>query len=126
MTDLSIPEKMNRVYDFVQEHTSRTGFSPSIREIAAGCDLGLNAVFRYLGRLEAQGRVTRIPGQTRSIRAVSPVPNNSHADTVPAQPEGLPDQPPDWCARRCCPVLAAWLALRCESVFEKGRASAHE
>jgi SOS-response transcriptional repressor LexA len=122
MTDLSIPEKMNRVYLYVQAHTSRTGFSPSIREIADGCDLSLNAVFRYLRRLEDQGRVARIPGQARSIRALPPVPNPPDAAPVPEQ-SGCP---PGWCAGSFCPVLALWLALLFESVFEQGGASAHE
>ena len=61
------------VVSFIQDYTARTGFSPSLREIADGCGLSLNAVFRYVERLNDQGRVTRIPGQARSLRVVGPV-----------------------------------------------------
>lgn len=71
MTDSMIQQKLNMMYGFIQDYTARRGFSPSLREIAAGCDLSLNSVFRHLRQLEAQGRVTRIPGQTRSVRVVS-------------------------------------------------------
>ena len=120
MSDLTIQGKMNLVYGFVQDHTARTGFSPSMREIATGCGLSLNAVFRYLGRLEMQGRVTRIPGQARSVRVV-PGPGFD-----PAQPDGSPGQPPVWCPGQFCPLLSDRFDLLGEVNLEKGARSIHE
>jgi len=118
MTTLMTHRKLNRMCSFIQDYTARRGFSPSLREIAAGCGLSLNAVSRYLGQLEAQGRVTRIPGQARSVRVVG-----AAADTLPSQPGGPPGQPPAWCVGCLCPLLAARLALLCEAILEKGAAS---
>ncbi len=57
-----------QVYQFIREYLSEHGYSPSLREIAAACGLGMTALMRHLDRLEVQGRIVRVPRQARSIR----------------------------------------------------------
>ncbi len=59
---------INQVYDFVRAYIQTRGYSPSLREIAAGCHMGRSTVTRYLDRLEVQGRIVREIGTARSIR----------------------------------------------------------
>ena len=60
------------VYTFLHEYSQKNGFSPSIREISAGCFINGATVLRYLDILEAQGRIERVAGKARSIRIVTP------------------------------------------------------
>ena len=114
-TTLSVPEKMNRVCDFIQKHTAQTGFSPSIRQIADGCDFSLNSTFRYLGKLEDQGRVIRIPGQARSIRVV-----DDQAAEAKSNSDRSVDQPPRWCDGRLCRLLSEQSDILDEFMPEEG------
>ena len=59
---------LEEVYCFLRAFIGEHGFSPSIREIARGCYLSAATSARYLDKLEARGRITRVPGQARSTR----------------------------------------------------------
>jgi len=61
-------ETTEAVYNFIRTYIEQRGFSPSLREIAAGCFLGHSTIIRYLDRLEAMGYITRELGVARSIR----------------------------------------------------------
>ena len=54
---------------FVAGYIAENGFSPSLREIAAACGMGSNAVAEFhLDRLVRDGRITRKPGIARTYR----------------------------------------------------------
>jgi DNA-binding MarR family transcriptional regulator len=55
------------VYAFIVEYWRRNAFSPSVREIAEGCYMGVATVMRHLNRLEARGDITREMRRARSI-----------------------------------------------------------
>ena len=55
------------VYAFIQAYVKAHGISPSQREIADGCYLNQSTVYNQLIRLEATGRIERLPGKARSI-----------------------------------------------------------
>jgi SOS-response transcriptional repressor LexA len=55
------------VYGFIQEFTKEHGFSPTVREIAKGCFLGLSTTLRCLDKLEGLKRISREPNKARSI-----------------------------------------------------------
>jgi len=56
------------IYTFIERFIEEYGIPPSQREIAAACFLVRSAVIRHLDRLEAYGRIVRIPGKSRGIR----------------------------------------------------------
>ena len=56
------------IYTFIERYIEEHGIPPSQREIAEGCYLVRSAVVRHLDRLEAYGRITRIPNTSRGIR----------------------------------------------------------
>lgn len=56
------------VYSFIVNYIHQQGYSPSLREIAAGCTIGRSTASRYVDKLEAQQRVIRDEGKARSIR----------------------------------------------------------
>lgn len=61
-------EKVEEVYAFIEDYMEQNSLPPSIREIAQGCYLNVSTVSRYLGILEAQGRLQRIPGKARGLK----------------------------------------------------------
>ena len=61
--------KLERVYDFIRTYLDKhQGRSPSLREIADGCYLGLATAVRYVDILCAMRRISRVAGHPRSIR----------------------------------------------------------
>ncbi len=60
--------KSEQVYQFIREYLSEHSYPPSLREISAACKSGMTALMRHLDRLEAQGRIVRVPRRARSIR----------------------------------------------------------
>jgi len=56
------------VFTYVCTYIEEYGFSPTYREIAEGCFISKSAVEKQLFQLEAQHRIKRIPGASRSIR----------------------------------------------------------
>jgi len=57
----------NAIYKFLDEYITQHHCSPSIREIAHGCGIGIGTVSRYLNYLESQGYIARKSGFSRSI-----------------------------------------------------------
>lgn len=57
------------VLKYIRTYITSNGFPPTMREIAAACDLSSKATaMRVVNRLQAQGIVERLPGQGRTIR----------------------------------------------------------
>lgn len=71
------------IFDFICTYFAKHGCAPSQREIAQNSFLSKTAIVRYLERLEAQGRITRVPGVARNIRLVDEKcdQNRDHLDT---------------------------------------------
>lgn len=65
-------QSTQKVYAFIYEYKQINGYAPSIRDIAAGCQMATGGVVYQLDKLEAQGRLIRDPGVARSIRLVQP------------------------------------------------------
>lgn len=64
------------VLDYITQYIAEHGFSPSYREIAAGCDLNSPAtVACHIANLEKHGliRCLRISGKSRAPRCLMPV-----------------------------------------------------
>ena len=59
---------LDDIYTFIRSYIAQHGYSPSVREIACACYASVGTVARYLDKLEAQGRITRVPGQPRTTR----------------------------------------------------------
>ncbi|HVU15089.1 MAG TPA: hypothetical protein VHD90_27635 [Phototrophicaceae bacterium] len=55
------------VYKFIKSYLKQHKYPPTLREIGEGCYLSTAAVTRHLDRLEWEGKLTREPGQARSI-----------------------------------------------------------
>ena len=54
---------------FIKRYIAQKGFSPSFRDIRDGVGLGsVSAVEPHIKTLEAQGYITRVKGQARTIR----------------------------------------------------------
>ena len=67
-----LTEQQQKVLDFIGDHSHRTGFPPTLREI--GDALGLphvNAVRGHVTALEKKGYITRTADKARSIRVVA-------------------------------------------------------
>jgi SOS-response transcriptional repressor LexA len=60
------------VYDFIRAYFEAHAMSPSVREIGAACYINVATVIRYLDKLEAQGRIKRLPMKARTIRLIEP------------------------------------------------------
>ncbi len=61
------------VYEFIRHYIeTHEQLSPSIREIADGCYLGLSTAAYYVRELQLQGRIKRERYVARSIRLVQP------------------------------------------------------
>jgi hypothetical protein len=62
-----------RVLSFVMEFLATWGYSPSLREIQAGCGLGsLRTAQGCIARLEQRGELLREPGRGRALRLAGP------------------------------------------------------
>jgi SOS-response transcriptional repressor LexA len=53
---------------FISQH----GYSPTVRELAAACGIGVSACYSHLTQLMAEGKVTEQPGRSRTLRVVQP------------------------------------------------------
>lgn len=53
---------------FLRDYIRQWGFSPSVREVAAGVRVSTTAVMYHLKKLRAQGRVASVPGKARTLR----------------------------------------------------------
>lgn len=65
--------KTAQIISFIRQFTAENGFSPTMREIAAGVGLkSTSTVFDYISRMEKKGLVTSTPCKQRSLRVVEP------------------------------------------------------
>ncbi|MEM9954988.1 MAG: hypothetical protein AAF846_25495 [Chloroflexota bacterium] len=65
---MSQQENVDGVYSYIKDRFDAKQSAPTQREIAQHCELSTATVGRVLSILEAQGRITRIPYKSRSIR----------------------------------------------------------
>lgn len=72
MTQPSEQSLLEQVYEFIVAYIQEHATNPSLREIADACYIGRSTTYRFLDKLEAQGRIVREPGQARSIRLPKP------------------------------------------------------
>jgi SOS-response transcriptional repressor LexA len=61
------PKNNELILHYIREHIEIHGFSPSLREIASGCNLSVPTVNLCLNWLEGQGCISRQPKVARSI-----------------------------------------------------------
>jgi SOS-response transcriptional repressor LexA len=65
---LEYMSKTDQVLQFVREFVSNHGYSPSYRQIAAGCEIGsLSSVKMHLDHLQAAGKLRFDRSVSRSI-----------------------------------------------------------
>jgi repressor LexA len=65
----ALTERQTRILDYIRARIGEVGYSPSVREIAAHTGLSsLSTVAYQLDELQRKGRITRTPGEARSIR----------------------------------------------------------
>lgn len=90
-----LPEKQQRILDFIRAQHAETGVFPSVREIAAHMDFkSTNTVDYHLRRMEANGVIERGGRRARSFTGFTD--NQSmgrvvqHPSSVPARPQGIP------------------------------------
>jgi len=68
-----LTQRQKKVLAFVEEHSHRHGFPPTLREIGSGIGLAnVNAVRGHLDALQKKGYIDRSPDKARSIRVVRP------------------------------------------------------
>jgi SOS-response transcriptional repressor LexA len=56
------------IYDFIVAYIRKRGFSPTLREIGAGCYMSHTTVYSHLGILEGKDWIVREYNVPRSIR----------------------------------------------------------
>jgi SOS-response transcriptional repressor LexA len=64
------------VFQFIRLYLERENFSPSLKEIANGCDMSTGNLSGYLGRLEGWEWIIREYKIPRSIRLGKEAPSN--------------------------------------------------
>lgn len=124
-------EQVDAIYGYIKERLTTQQNAPTQREIADYCDLSVGTVRRVLDILEAQGRITRTPYKSRSIRlaeqAAEQVQNEQaeavYAYLVRAKKWGdVPSQQEiaDECLLSRAEVRAALLWLETQKRIERG------
>jgi len=69
MKQLTIRQR--QVLDYIQDHSSRNGYPPTLREIAGKFRLsGPRAAVKHLQALERKGHIRRTPGSSRGIEVL--------------------------------------------------------
>jgi repressor LexA len=59
----------DNILEFIRTFTEENGYSPTVREIQAGCNISSPSVVAYhIDRLERNDLITRVPGKARTIR----------------------------------------------------------
>lgn len=62
------------VYHFIHTYLEQNqGLSPTMREVAKGCHIHLSTAAHAIDILQAQGRLTRKPNTSRSIRLMESI-----------------------------------------------------
>ena len=63
-----LSERQTRILAFIQDYGTANSYSPSLREIAKGCDISSTSVVDYnLRHLEKHKYLTRVPAVSRTI-----------------------------------------------------------
>lgn len=68
-----ITSTQRKIYDIIKAYINRTGYAPSLREIAAELGIGLKSISlisRYLAALEKAGYIRLLPHRQRNIELV--------------------------------------------------------
>ncbi len=55
------------VFRFLCQYNRQFGYSPTMRELSESCFMSRSNIYRYLDKLEAQGRISRDSGIARGI-----------------------------------------------------------
>jgi len=70
---MTLSTRQQRILDFMRRFGEENGYSPSLRDIMAGCGISSTSVASYnLNALEGEGYLRRRPGLSRGIRLLSP------------------------------------------------------
>jgi DNA-binding MarR family transcriptional regulator len=69
------PQTLEDVFNFLCQYYRQFGYSPTMREVSEACYMSRPNMYRYLDRLEGQGRITRSSGIARSITITAPCPD---------------------------------------------------
>lgn len=68
-----LTQRQKTVYDFIVSFSSRTGYPPTMREIANHLGIsGTLGVMKHLAALEKKGYITRTAGGSRAIKLTPP------------------------------------------------------
>lgn len=68
-----LTDRQKLVYDFIASFQKQNSYSPTMQEIAGHLNISGNlGVIRHLTALEKKGYITRTPGNSRSIKLISP------------------------------------------------------
>lgn len=65
------PHTLEDVFDFLCHYNRQFGYSPTMRELSEGCFMSRPNMYRYLDKLEAQGRISRDSGIARGITLIA-------------------------------------------------------
>ena len=66
-----IPKSRLRILNFIRSFLRQRGYTPTVRDIAKGCNISTSSVVQYhLNMLEREGYIQRDPKVFRSIRLV--------------------------------------------------------
>jgi repressor LexA len=80
----SLSPKQERIINFVTEFLHDKGYPPTIRDIAAGCEISSTSVVAYnLDKLEQAGYIRRHSDISRGIKFLNPQHNGSKLVYIP-------------------------------------------
>lgn len=74
-------ERLEQIYHYIEEQWQELQTIPTQREIARDCGFSIVTVSNCLSMLEAQGRITRQPYKSRSIRIIN-IPVQEQANQI--------------------------------------------
>lgn len=85
----SLTETQKKIFEFIEKRVETDGIPPTIKEIAAACDLSSSSsVHHQLKVLEKKGYITRNSKQSRSIQIIEK--KNSENQYIAAQNKEYP------------------------------------
>lgn len=80
----SLSAKQERIINFVTEFLQDQGYPPTIRDIAAGCDISSTSVVAYnLNKLEQAGYIHRHSDISRGIKFLAPQQKGGKVANIP-------------------------------------------
>lgn len=66
------PKTLEQIFAFICRHWEQHHYGPSLREIASECYLSRTNLYRYLDKLEVEGRILRDANVARGIILLKP------------------------------------------------------